>query len=141
MKANELRIGNIVNCEYYNPNPNNIGFELEPSMITLIREKTCNFKIKGGSKFDTNIENGSIKPISLTENLLIKTGFKPIEVGGFGGWFENGIIRILHEKGYFIVEAFSMNKYVWLVNIKFLHHLQNLCFDLDIELSNSYSWF
>lgn len=82
------------------------------------------------------INNGWFKPIPLTEDILLKCGFKKEKVSSYGGadmwqgmgaysyngeWIFSGDYRCLHLVGYFNTQ------------INYLHQLQNLYFALTGE--------
>lgn len=112
IKANELRIGNWVDTVY------NVPY----IKITEIKEVViCGENCKCMSY-------GSLKPIPLTEEILLKCGFE--KQGGF--WFVKGDIKIeiTLSRGYF--------RYAGFVRLKYLHQLQNLYFALtgqELEVS------
>jgi hypothetical protein len=115
MKANELRIGNII--EY-------IG-RLLPVTSEIIREVELN--------------NATGQPIPLTEEWLIKFGFKKSDMGVYDEWFvfvgENGVFTIYQDTAGF--NAFHGAAYNCTITIKFIHQLQNVYFSLtgnELEL-------
>lgn len=112
MKANELRVGNWV-CNDFTLE----DIEVYPMMIHRLS------KIEG---------EHHIKPIPLTEDWLIKFGFKPVK---------NGVeIKVIEE--YVKINSFFNGKPLTLEidgrraplrNIKYVHQLQNLYFALTGE--------
>ena len=123
MKANELRIGNLVyfnHCDYdiftpmkinYTQNPNLLGLE----MVTVNR-----------------IEYNNIKPIPLTNEYLFKLGFEKIS-----GWDDQVYYREKdwRKKGYSFFELQLNNKgFIFTdfnnIIIESVHQLQNLFFAL-----------
>jgi hypothetical protein len=112
LKANEFRIGNFV--EY-----DNRIFEID--VISDIYP-TLNTPIFGIGVVDWN----NIKPIPLTEELLLKFGFKKCDLGGFS---------IKTDKYEYI--EFNSVLFCWVNGtkkpIKYVHQLQNLYFALTSE--------
>jgi hypothetical protein len=128
IQANELRIGN-----YF------IGYDNKP----------FKFDIRHFCLLDNDIELNEIirYPIQLTEEILLKCGFKEskVERNGFSEWVLNDFIfdfRIHNDcKNSFGIKVLGGNYHSvyfnW--NTKYLHQLQNLYFaltgsELDIEL-------
>lgn len=126
MKATELRIGNWV----YNSTTRN-NMQVYPMMIPQL----CNIEKEYGSLKDSNI-----KPIPLTEEMLLKCGF---DKDGdyeyfFVGEFTNYILEEQSKGGYMlgVNQGCCTNFFCW--DIKYLHQLQNLYFALcekELEVS------
>lgn len=122
MKANELRIGNLVKC---------LGEERE--LIGITKHNGSNETALHYAEFKgvIPIKLFHLKPIPLTEEWLLKFGFNDA-TGGWGGsqgserFYEKGIVEIQtydsddkwHLKGQFEVK------------FKYVHQLQNLYFAL-----------
>lgn len=129
--ARELRIGNIVyvDNEKYHPKLKNIPLEVSgiSECIGLDNEKTYSIGLKHiNHNPNTYYETYSqfikfIKPVELTEDLLLKCGFVKKDNYCF---YYNGIrlipIRDLYLRGNFPIRA----------DIKYLHQLQNLYYAL-----------
>jgi len=132
MVASELRIGNLVNRKYLNPNPRNTGYEYEPAEITLIRENSCNIKLKDGNKLDIAFKHGSISPIAITERWLLDFDFEK-EFNNTNSRWEYFISR--HGSNVIIEPFNSQWIFIWELNfvgrpIDSVHQLQNLYFAL-----------
>lgn len=105
MKATELRIGNLVN---------------ENGEVIKIRQETlCDFA------------NGYVvfEPIPLTEEWLLKFGFKQCE-NEF--WFEKGIL-LINTIGTINIKGRKGSEATFNSDVKFVHLLQNLYFALTGE--------
>jgi len=111
IKANELRLGNlflynyktdlISSVEWIQPDSVNITFERQPDLVNGV---VCS--------------PSDLMPIELTETLLSKLGFFD---KGFGD-FKKGQLRLSREsKNHFVTNGF-------MVEIQFIHQLQNLYF-------------
>lgn len=123
MKANELKIGNYVNVELH------IAIPLKIEAIT------------GSSVSLSGIENNRytpftidrVKPIPLTEEWLKKFGFKKL-----GDWFIKKPLSSVNEYAYnpYIKQFDVINgsgEEIDLVELKYVHQLQNLYFALTGE--------
>ena len=124
MKANEHRIGNLVNYKYYNPNPNNTEWLFTAVEIVGINQSTFIFKHLNSK---TKYKIGELHPIPLTEEWLLRFGFeKPAH-----SW--NGDVFHLSEWDAFPLHwAVAMNKNgaMLVLKLKYVHQLQNLYFAL-----------
>lgn len=122
IQANELRIGNYVYDPINKENVKLVAIEQGNRPITLGSKGTSSF-----SGFDC------LKPIELTEDILLKCGFKVLE-NQPRKWFKiktkkRGISleicfsskRIVLNNGYDFID---------LLYVKYLHQLQNLYFAL-----------
>ena len=118
MKANELRIGNWVEVENYK----NIQLE--------------NVHPKGTTRGDDQYLISMLNPIPLTEEILLKCGFKYREAmaggqdewAGYGFWSLNGVHLLGHKNGEVLYYDRRSE-----VEYKYLHQLQNLYFALTNE--------
>ena len=105
IRANDLRVGNWVNVDYTSG--------LKPRQIEA---KVLNDKLY----------LGAIQPIPLTEEILLKCGFKKVN-------------KIFYRKGALTIEIQSFGHFrisldkKMLCNVKHLHQLQNLYFALTNE--------
>lgn len=114
IKANELRIGNLV----------------------FLNDKQKVWEIMNGFDIDEMTENSTVDHIALTEDWLLKAGF--IKIKFLNAYFvqENGykyldmIIRHGLFEGHRFIFDFANEKYV---NLKYVHQLQNLYFALTGE--------
>jgi hypothetical protein len=127
MESRELRIGNIVNCEYhYNDCPNPKKFNA-PIEIESIRRDSVTL-----STFQ-DVEIEYLSGIPLTEEWLLFFGGKEI---GFEWQFKIGEFTMCFEKRndkfyYTGGEGVQMSR-----NIEFVHDFQNLVYALEgIELT------
>jgi hypothetical protein len=142
MKANELRIGNLVNYKYYNPNPNNTEWLFTAVEIVGINQSTFIFKHLN-SKAKYKIEE--LHPIPLTEEWLLKMGFKNdgICIGIYEKKIDNLIISIVIEESN-LLDILLFNTNITCVTLdktkfKYVNQLQNLYFALtnqELEITN-----
>lgn len=114
MKANELRIGNLVR--------NNMNGEiLKPCDVLCDGINTDNYE---------GLNYGFIEPIPLTEEWLLKFGFeKQHNEEDFDYWFKNDFLNDIiweHSEGF----CHNLN---YGGDIKHVHQLQNLYFALTNE--------
>jgi hypothetical protein len=120
MKASELRIGNYVNVPIKEQCPFRIdAFEhCSETFIKVAQE----VKLNGFEVHPLTWYGGDLQPISLTEEWLLKFGFETNDVR----YWQISAFR-LHINRYgewiFKVETFEQE-------IKYVHQLQNLYFDL-----------
>lgn len=114
MDVRELRIGNYIDSIYFD-NITHKVVEIRDCVVYTEKYKGISFP--------------SIKPIPLTEEWLIKFGFKKVEDGGFK---HPNIHFILYgcegEYSFCTVEGYDIND-----RIKFVNQLQNLCYALTGE--------
>ena len=112
MKAEELRIGNIVNWQLGKTIKQGIITTVSPPIVVIdhsIKVKDCNL-------FD----------VFLTEEWLIKFGFERVQHDV--RYFRHGSLRLkTHSKGYFFNYVISRTY------IQYVHQLQNLYFALTGE--------
>ena len=120
MKASELRMGNLVLCN------TSIGFvNTIVSVCNLSSDEiVCSYK---PTKQFIFCKDALFEPIPLTEEWLLKFGFKKGE-GGYidRTFFLNGVICV------FIINS-SFNFYYKNILLKSVHQLQNLYFALTGE--------
>jgi hypothetical protein len=120
MKSNELRIGNYV---LFNKSNNEIG------CITSVETFVSNqFKVGFDNRIDIKYYDDEIKPIPLTEEWLLKFGFR---IGKTEEYYELEF-----------VEMFGYDNEDWnfkylgnliKLDLKYVHSLQNLYFALTGE--------
>ena len=124
---NELRIGNLVN------------YKDKPRVVYQIRNSGCDFHI-AGNDFHSYIWD-AIKPIPLTEELLLKFGFVK------KSWLTKGIVieSTYFQLNNFIVYLLNDSFEIELINKsgeqfnlyknwdKEVHKLQNIYFDIEGE--------
>ena len=126
MKANELRIGNLVNYKYYNPNPNNTEWLFTAVEIVGINQSTFIFKHLNSK---TKYKIGELHPIPLTEEWLLRFGFKK---GGVNAifWTLNNVDVWELDEGF----ANDLD-----LPILYVHQLMNLYHSLtnqELEITN-----
>lgn len=102
MKANEFRIGNYV----------------------FLKSKSKIYQILSGQEIDTGTDSEDFDPIPLTEEWLVKFGFKNKEKGNFS-FNENMDLRIFGDEADY--------NGIWVSRIQYVHQLQNLFFALTGE--------
>ena len=128
MKANELRIGNIVLLK---------GESFDDEYLHIVKKITetlllieCNEESENYSLIDNQIE-----ALPITEDILLMFGFKYKLIDGFSRWFVKENILILHEKNSFMIEKTIANTDMsnYIKSIKYVHELQNLYFLLTDE--------
>lgn len=124
MKASELRIGNLVNDNGYN------------SIIGVIDSHYHSIQISGSPR---TIALETIEPIPLTEEWMLKFGFKPSEAKTAKKYiyysdsynFRKAKVICTEKYGSRVVIAGTV------IEIKYIHQLQNLYFALtgkELEL-------
>ena len=128
MKTNELRIGNLV---YVTDNLTNLIFkEITPINIHNLMHLT------GWDKSPVDIE---FEPIPLTEEFLLKFGFKNIDKGGndfitYTDSEHNYYLQIdvRRKDGKYLIldNSFDDLRAFSMVDIEYVHQLQNLYFAL-----------
>jgi hypothetical protein len=114
MKANELRIGNLLEC-WYGDN----YFEVTIEDLQTI--------YNGKSK---------AKPILLTEEWLLKFGFEKDEKNEYWFWKNCVSVSVL---GYIELLSFNRQSFKTNIQLKYIHQLQNLYFALtgkELVVSN-----
>ena len=79
MKAEELRIGNIVSRKFFNPNPKNPAYEYENCIVKGIGLVKVNITTGLNRNEILKLDYEFLKPVELTEEWLLKFGFKKIE--------------------------------------------------------------
>ena len=118
IKANELRIGNLV---YFNGSHNEIGDISEIMKNDL--NKVAPYKIGINHIIDIYYDSHKLKPIPLTEEWLLKFGFE-IEIGYSHNIAKLGLIRIEFGDNFYFDYLYGRTK------IEYVHQLQNLYFCL-----------
>lgn len=118
MKANELRIGNLVHGSRYN------------GIVTVLNKNACVLKHKSGI---ARLKIEDLEPIPLTEEWLLKYGFKEEGLGGIR-WYEKNIAGVkfltndIGKDAYSKKLEFVFNEDLDTIRIEYLHELQNLYF-------------
>lgn len=119
MKANELRIGNLVmikeNGSFFVVDE--LGMSGSDNHIHCVAFK----------KSESIIKSWQAEPIPLSEEILLKVGFEKL-----GIVFQNDYLMLIYECDYFYHHT-AFGK----VNIKHLHQLQNLYFAICCQELNT----
>jgi hypothetical protein len=133
MKAEELRIGNLIKGIYHDYD-DGIDEEIENETIC----KVVTLDVSGSGDYpiyvysDENIEHFSeFEPIPLTEEWLLKFGFKwkgLIAKGRYLTLFTPCGKALVFKDNYFIFSGVTIE-----IQIKYVHQLQNLYFALTGE--------
>ncbi len=126
MKIRDLRVGNLILFA-----EDSTIFE-----VTEISEYGVNVK---NEEEETYIEIDSFEGIGITEDWLIKFGFKKDENKGFDSYFySKGIFYLFHEKDFdsgftfpILMKYGNINEYKNGRHIKYVHELQNLYFAIQ----------
>ena len=138
MRATELRLGNIENRKYWNPNPRNPDWAIEPCIIHAIGSTTCNVVIKGGEII--KLHHDKIEPVPLTPDTLEKCGFQRDSFNAYNlsiNHFDRGIKILsfsgdylyLRERSHKTERADDYVTTLWnkdLIGQFYLHELQNI---------------
>ena len=140
MKVNELRIGNLIYDDEgifskvtgMKPLDNAISCENKNGCYVMIDCFTNGKEVSTGWLLNTD----SVKPIPLTEELLLKCGFKKIPKNLYVDDIRDLRTAITYQNG--IITWNEDTRMVWVGNIavdniKYLHHLQNLYFAITGE--------
>lgn len=128
MKVEELRIGNyvLINNKKSHAGLKNIPFKV----VGINRLKNYSISLSNDEEYEYNQYLEYIEPIYLTEDLLLKCGFKR-KVSGIG-WdkFVNGYVEISLaplKDGFKLPVYYCNGEYIKLL---YLHQLQNLYYAL-----------
>lgn len=123
MEATELRIGNYL---LYNSDIKKVS--------SIHNDNTIRFKDGSSSIGCFIIKNKNIKPIPLTEEILLKCGFEKQMAWTFSVDLIGGIrfVYYLGEKGW----SLNNKNYSDFPNLKYLHQLQNLIYAITGEELN-----
>jgi hypothetical protein len=113
MKAEELRIGNLVQDDYGQIKVVN-SIDFNPDRL----DYTISFP------FGDYEEVGLLTPIPLTEEWFINFG---LHQGTWGYYHKNGFVISVERQVYFGEEE------VWIAELNYVHQLQNLYFTLTGE--------
>lgn len=138
MNKKELRIGNIVGREYWNPAPTGKTKEYEPCKIVSLglENLLTTESLKRNKYIKTNYEN--IKPIPLTEEWLLKFGFDAPDINDdeyeLNDTKNELTIRISFYGETFLTDMRSQDcLYVRHKKMQYVHQLQNFYFALTGE--------
>ena len=136
IKETELRIGNLVNRKYYNPQPNNESWELEPVEIAAIGFNRFNVKMKNGGHSVIDY----IEPIKISDIWPEKLGFKQVKFDYVIPISPCGVCTLTLIPQDELCNIFSVmvsqsddtdpDENVFLEDVSFVHELQNLYFGI-----------
>ena len=116
MKATELRIGNLLRYTDYTKVKEQLRgtpFELTADDMLFLSENSVHY----------------VDPIQLTEEWLIKFGFKRVQEDKYGCHYENEDCWVYLSHGGFDVEVITDDeRFNLLRTYKYVHQLQNLYF-------------
>ena len=139
MKVEELRIGNVVYVDYPRYNPGLYGLPMVVKEICRDRWWVHGYMLvvfDATNKKSHNVPDCFIKPIPLTEDILLKCGFKRVPKNLYVDNIKDLRTAVTYLKGSIIWN--ESTRIVWvgniaLDNIKYLHELQNLYFAITGE--------
>ncbi len=116
MKVNQLRIGNYVTDS------------IQTGAITVFNNDACVLKHKSGI---VKCRISDLSPIPLTEEWLLKFGFKKSNVYCFGN--HKLIIESLMGDRHSCRYRINPDESIWISELHYVHQLQNLYFALTGE--------
>jgi len=128
VNTSELRRENYLNRKYFNPDPKNPNWQTEVCVVSMIQENFINVKIKGNRKLKFKSTSDIISPIPLTEEWLLRAGFKKHKKNHS---YTKGVIRIClcyDNKWRFVRHIFTNLEDEPCID--YVHQLQNLYFVL-----------
>jgi hypothetical protein len=127
LTAQDLRIGNYANYQYFNPNPKNPDWAFETVEIVAIKEKGFLFKnLNKKSKYKV----GVLYAIPLTEEWIERFGFKEDEVRDYMLHLDKAETMFLcafsddRNNVYLYKNYIMASDYV--AKVEYVHQLQNL---------------
>lgn len=128
METSELRLGNLVNRKYWNPEPNNEKYCTEVNVVTWISPSNINVSpIISKEKF--RISKDNIIPAELTEYWVRKFGFIKTKNNCFESKCGNYAVGF-YDDGIFFFIAIYM-EIPPSVKLQYIHEFQNLYFSLS----------
>ena len=135
MKAEELRFGNIAGRIYFNPSPTGKTKAVEPGEIKEIREESINMTAKLGRKERIKLPHALVVPIPLTEEWLLKFGFKFYEPLSHYRIVIDDVWYYVNKDFYFSFCNLKADEsqHMPYKKLKYVHQLQNLYFALTGE--------
>ena len=128
MEITDLRLGNLVNRKYWNPEPNNEKYCYEVGVVTWISQSNINVSpIISREKF--RISKNDIIPVPLTEYWVRKFGFTKTKKNEFESKCGNYSIGFYDDGIYFFIAAYmDAPPYK---KLDYVHEFQNLHFALS----------
>lgn len=121
MKIHELRIGNLVKCKTSN----------DSAIYSVIQIDGFGLKVRLSHPRHTEFTPlDRIKPIPLTEEILLKCGFRKTNLEGYDVHFKYTNPLLRSDITAIYNSDFSLKLDGVARGIKYLHRLQNLFFDL-----------
>jgi hypothetical protein len=142
LRAEELRIGNILNARFHhNTAPNGGGFFWRPVVVGTINEDSITTKF--GERIE--LEEKLLQYLPLTEDWLLRMGFVKyksqwsLSVGGeLSIYFDNGNIILwqVHESCYSMDRVFRSKRHNHpkpSLEVTSVHQLQNLYYALTSQ--------
>ena len=124
----DIRVGNIIGRQFFNPNPANSKIEIDPCKICSIGENTCTVFL-GKSKL--KVEYKYLESIPITEEWLVKlaaTQYHESPILNFYDFpFMKNDFKVTANR-----ELKTFSWYFCSINKEFqcVHQLQNICFAL-----------
>lgn len=145
MKVEELRVGNTVYVDYPKYNPGLCGLPMVIKEICRDRWWVHGYMLVvfgATNKKSHNVPDCFIRPIPLTEELLLKCGFKKIPKTLYVDDLSDLRTATTYKKGSIVWNTDTRKFWVGIIelnHIKHLHQLQNLYFaitgeELEVEL-------
>ena len=119
MKASELRIGNILWWDYIADNA--AVTSIDTLQVSLDRSER------------SMIDIDDLNPIPITEEWLLKFGFKDDEPHNYINVDEHGAMQIMFDQYRKVVSIFTAGAHYYMKEIQYVHQLQNLYFALTGE--------
>ena len=104
----------------------------EPRQVEGYNHSSLWLRVKGCEKVSVSISKNKVKPILLTEDILLKCGFTKVENFGFhyhAIWFDQVDTKGCVQESQFSLGRNGTQVFVnnnWICQIKHLHQLQNL---------------
>lgn len=132
IKAEELRRGNFVNRQYWNPHPENPGFLYDACQVDVIKSDNVNIRLSDNSII-AKVDIKRISPIQLTPAILEKCGFADDTYANFSkqiGDFSYLVVSFKDDACTQIREHISIADHDISLKCEYLHQLQNLYYAL-----------
>lgn len=131
IKAEELRRGNIVNRQFWNPDPKNEAFAYEACRIHVIKSDNVNIQLKDKTIIaKVNIKN--ISPVQLSPAILEKCGFETLRSNLDWYYIKIGYMEISINVIDHQVAIDTPKGQIMFYKCESLHRLQNLVYSLTV---------